>query len=76
MERVAGIEPARQPWEGYRLPLHHTRASFRYTARVAPSSGKDVAPVGLRRHDLDPGDKRRYVLEDCGAICAGRLAAP
>src|SRR6185437_9787936 len=25
MERVAGIEPARRPWEGHRLPLHHTR---------------------------------------------------
>src|ERR1019366_7924986 len=27
LERVAGIEPARQPWEGRRLPLHHTRVS-------------------------------------------------
>ena len=24
-QRVAGIEPARRPWEGHRLPLHHTR---------------------------------------------------
>jgi hypothetical protein len=24
-ERVVGIEPTRQPWEGRRLPLHHTR---------------------------------------------------
>ncbi len=26
MERVARIELARRPWEGHRLPLHHTRA--------------------------------------------------
>ena len=26
LERVAGIEPARRPWQGCRLPLHHTRA--------------------------------------------------
>ncbi len=26
-QRVAGIEPAHQPWEGRRLPLHHTRPS-------------------------------------------------
>ena len=25
MERVVGIEPTHRPWEGHRLPLHHTR---------------------------------------------------
>ena len=25
LERVAGIEPASQPWEGRILPLNHTR---------------------------------------------------
>ncbi len=25
VERVVGIEPTHQPWEGRRLPLHHTR---------------------------------------------------
>ena len=25
LERVEGIEPSHQPWQGYRLPLHHTR---------------------------------------------------
>ena len=25
MERAAGIEPAHQPWQGRRLPLHHAR---------------------------------------------------
>src|ERR1700680_4708372 len=33
LERVAGIEPAHQPWEGRRLPLHHTRAR---TVRSVP----------------------------------------
>ena len=30
MERVAGIEPARRPWQGCRLPLHHTRALSKF----------------------------------------------
>jgi hypothetical protein len=25
MERVAGLEPAKSPWKGDVLPLHHTR---------------------------------------------------
>jgi hypothetical protein len=25
MERVKGIEPSSQPWEGHILPLNHTR---------------------------------------------------
>ena len=25
MERVARIELANKPWQGFRLPLHHTR---------------------------------------------------
>src|ERR1700722_13636415 len=33
LERVAGIEPARQPWEGRRLPLHHTREPVRVSLR-------------------------------------------
>ena len=32
LERVAGIEPATQPWEGYILPLNHTRKT---TIRLA-----------------------------------------
>ena len=27
MERVKGIEPSSQPWEGHILPLNHTRAA-------------------------------------------------
>jgi hypothetical protein len=29
-QRVVGIEPTHQPWEGRRLPLHHTRARRRF----------------------------------------------
>ena len=25
LERVEGIEPSTQPWQGHELPLHHTR---------------------------------------------------
>ena len=25
MERVSGIEPLHKPWQGFKLPLHHTR---------------------------------------------------
>ena len=28
MERVKGIEPSSQPWEGHILPLNHTRLRF------------------------------------------------
>ena len=28
MERVARIELANKPWQGFRLPLHHTRIVF------------------------------------------------
>ena len=27
LERVAGVEPATQPWEGYIIPLNYTRKS-------------------------------------------------
>ena len=29
MERVKGIEPSSQPWEGHILPLNHTRTPSR-----------------------------------------------
>ena len=28
LERVKGIEPSSQPWEGHILPLNHTRLLF------------------------------------------------
>ncbi len=30
MERVARIELANKPWQGFRLPLHHTRIYLLY----------------------------------------------
>jgi hypothetical protein len=39
-ERVAGIGPAHQPWEGRRLPLHHTRMPARpFLARLGAILG-------------------------------------
>ena len=29
LERVKGIEPSSQPWEGHILPLNHTRVALR-----------------------------------------------
>ncbi len=40
MERVAGIEPAHRPWQGCRLPLHHTRLQIWWTVRESNSSLK------------------------------------
>src|SRR5262249_25417427 len=34
--RVVGIEPTHQPWEGRRLPLHHTRVPQRPVPFVEP----------------------------------------
>ncbi len=37
MERVKGIEPSSQPWEGHILPLNHTRLRWnRQRCRLAP----------------------------------------
>ena len=38
-KRVVGIEPTHQPWEGRRLPLHHTRPErpFRFEHPHTPS---------------------------------------
>ena len=38
MERVKGIEPSSQPWEGHILPLNHTR--FRSGAAGRADSDK------------------------------------
>ena len=34
LERVARIELANQPWQGCRLPLHHTRVLFGAGERI------------------------------------------
>ena len=34
VERVKGIEPSSQPWEGHILPLNHTRVPLNSTLRA------------------------------------------
>lgn len=34
MERVKGIEPSLQPWQGRGLPLHHTRKIQKLTDKA------------------------------------------
>jgi hypothetical protein len=36
MERVARIELANKPWQGFRLPLHHTRIRTDYLSHYTP----------------------------------------
>src|SRR6202042_336730 len=36
LERVVGIEPTHQPWEGRRLPLHHPRSRATLPVRARP----------------------------------------
>ena len=49
MERLTGIEPALQPWEGCVLPEHFSRVIYR-------------ANDGLRSRDLDVGNVALYRL--------------
>ena len=37
LERVERIELSNSPWQGLRLPLHHTRITFIYSANCAYS---------------------------------------
>ena len=54
LERVAGIEPAHRPWQGCRLPLHHTRALNlvdRKRIELFPKACKaPVLPLSLTAH--------------------------
>ncbi len=45
MERVAGIEPASQPWEGRILPLKYTRVD-----QMEPPIGIEPMTSALRKH--------------------------
>ena len=38
MERVARIELANKPWQGFRLPLHHTRINLAPRQGIEPRS--------------------------------------
>jgi hypothetical protein len=52
MERVKGIEPSSQPWEGHILPLNHTRLleapSFYQTRRRLATALPPVIKASLR----------------------------
>jgi hypothetical protein len=52
MERVKGIEPSSQPWEGHILPLNHTRLleapSFYQTCRRLATGLPPVVKASLR----------------------------
>ena len=55
MERVEGIEPSHQPWQGRRLPLHHTRFKMvdRKRIELFPKACKaPVLPLSLTAHKL------------------------
>ena len=45
MERVEGIEPSHQPWQGRRLPLHHTRFKMVDRKGIEPFPKACKAPV-------------------------------
>ena len=53
LERVEGIEPSHQPWQGRRLPLHHTRFKMvdRKRIELFPKACKaPVLPLSLTAH--------------------------
>ena len=43
-ERPAGVEPARPPWQGDRLPLHHGRLAGSRIVKDHKSTGRDSNP--------------------------------
>src|SRR5262245_20346259 len=43
MERVKGIEPSSQPWEGHILPLNHTRIFYRAVAQRAKADAQSAS---------------------------------
>ncbi len=52
MERVKGIEPSSQPWEGHILPLNHTRIDACQYLSVPRSRGKFHPAFCSRREPL------------------------
>ena len=50
MERVARIELANKPWQGFRLPLHHTR--IKVLIKDPESFGPRLGKLGYPRHTV------------------------
>ena len=63
-ERPAGVEPARPPWQGDRLPLHHGRLSLAPNCQRSPEHREGLEPSSP--HDHPPGGAR------CGVFAARR----
>jgi hypothetical protein len=53
MERVARIELANKPWQGFRLPLHHTRIKIlvENTKSFGPRQ-RNLATRGLQSRSI------------------------
>ena len=61
MERVKGIEPSSQPWEGHVLPLNHTRAlGHGRQARDQTSFYQTAARLATGLHGYFAGAQCRY----------------
>lgn len=60
LERVEGIEPSHRPWQGCRLPLHHTRViKLVDPARVELATAEcksAVLPLAPRAHKVAEGE--------------------
>ena len=53
MERVAGIEPVSQPWEGRILPVNYTRLSCCYIKLLAQALRNDAIEKGSVGNTVD-----------------------
>ena len=59
LERVEGIEPSHRPWQGHRLPLHHTRINWwtRQDSNLPHSACKaDALPNELLARKMAEGE--------------------
>jgi hypothetical protein len=56
LERVKGIEPSSQPWEGHILPLNHTRLLAALTF-IKPTAGWQLVCKRLSRRRHKTADR-------------------
>ena len=59
MERVKGIEPSSQPWEGHILPLNHTRIALIACNKESVSWQFNLLPVLIP--GPQPKTEARYI---------------
>src|ERR1039457_1255036 len=60
MERVKGIEPSSQPWEGHILPLNHTRLRHRQLLSECRSAGNWFASLSQGFKLADRGAQSQF----------------